>query len=117
MWMLRRLDADHAWLEVSGWSIDWGSQPSHCCPLFKDANIMSDFHWSLYSRFTSKEAQTDLKVCALAEVAYDEAFRFYATGRIRLHPNVPPESDSFTSQEALRFRRDQAARRARQIPA
>lgn len=52
--MLRR-QKDGKWLEVLGWSIEWGDAPTACCPIFTKANMgllrRDDFHRSLWERF------------------------------------------------------------------
>lgn len=108
-WMLRSMESsnNHRWLEVWGWGIQWGDAPSHCCPIFTNENIKDDYHWSLFTRFTSEEAVKEIKVCALAEVVTSKAGGFEATGRIRPHPRIPECAGGLVWSELNRWRRGQ----------
>lgn len=106
-WMLRSMESsnNHRWLEVWGWGIQWGDDPSHCCPIFTNENIKDDYHWSLYTRFTSEDAVKEIEVCALAEVVPTKTGGFEATGRIRPHPRIPECANGLVWSELNRWRR------------
>lgn len=93
-WMLRSMEPEGItnsgkWLEVWGWDISWGDNPSHACPVFTSDNIKDDFHWSLYQRFTSRKAEKEWTVCALVEVHLEKNGHFTSTGRMRRHKQLP----------------------------
>ena len=69
-YVLRR-KSDGKFLEVVGWSIEWGDEPSRLCPFFTSVNLSrhreSDFHTNLYRRFRSVQARAAGMLCELVE--------------------------------------------------
>lgn len=95
------------WLQVVGWGIEWGDDPSYCSPIFHSENIKDDFHWSLYSRFTSKKAEQEFISCALVEVVQmPPSYYWRSTGRVRLHPNLPEYMHCLCRDERQAWLRD-----------
>lgn len=90
-WMLRKITGhpQALWLELFGWSVEWGASPSHCCPFFNSGNLSEVFHWALYTRFASDEAGSDR--CVLEEVVLGDDGRYIATGRTRPSLKPPPK--------------------------
>lgn len=112
--MLRNMEMPGAnanagkWLQVFGWGIEWEGEPTHASPIFHCDNIQDDFHWSLYSRFTSKQAEREFTSCALVEVenVKPSCYNWRSTGRVRLHANLPKFTHFLCRDERLAWLRE-----------
>lgn len=61
--------SDGKYLEVVGWSVEWGEEKSLLCPRFTTENMgpqrRDDFHKDLYARFRSVKARVEGMICDL----------------------------------------------------
>ncbi len=115
--MLRNMEMTGAnanagkWLQVVGWGIEWGDEPTYSSPVFHRGIILEDFHWSLYSRFTSKQAEKEFTSCALVEVVLiteegaPPGQHWRSTGRMRTHANLPEFTHFLCRDERLAWLR------------
>lgn len=112
-WMLRNMEGPGVprsgmWLSVFGWGVEWETEPSALCPIFHEGNIRDEFHWDLYSRFTSVAAREAFISCALVEVERSPkpgSAHYVSTGRMRNHSNLPEITHWLCRDERNAWRR------------